>query len=269
MTTSSSWTVRWLRDGWPSGPSSKVRLTMKTFILVAGAWQGAGVWELIVPLLEGRGHRVIALELPAMGKDTKPLAEVTRAGWAAFVAAQASVVDGPVFLVGHSRGGLTITDAAQLAAARIAGLIYIASLPPAPGWPLKKLFGLMASHDGTKLTPRLTEDKLATTVDADQLRSIYYNMTPTEVTERAIASLRPEPLAATMNDPNFDPAQVSNIPRAYIECLHDRSIPIDVQRKMQEILPFAAVETLDSDHSPFYSRPRELAEALDRIAAKL
>lgn len=56
------------------------------------------------------------------------------------------------------------------------------------------------------------------------------------------------------------------VPRAYIECLQDRAIPIDLQRHMVSILPCKNVLTLDTDHSPFYSAPEKLASHLLQLA---
>lgn len=58
------------------------------------------------------------------------------------------------------------------------------------------------------------------------------------------------------------PERWGSILRSYIECSQDRAIPLSSQRKMQEMSPGAARVTLDSDHSPFLSRPAELAAAL-------
>ena len=53
-----------------------------------------------------------------------------------------------------------------------------------------------------------------------------------------------------------------SLPRTYIECTADRTIPITSQRKMQAMSPGAQVVTIDTDHSPYLSRPHDLAEAL-------
>ena len=52
------------------------------------------------------------------------------------------------------------------------------------------------------------------------------------------------------------------MPRAYIECPQDRTITLGAQRRMQAALPCDPVFTLDSDHSPFFSQPEELAQML-------
>jgi pimeloyl-ACP methyl ester carboxylesterase len=51
--------------------------TMKTFILIHGSWHSAWNWHKVAPLLEKRGHKVIAMDLPGMGRDKTPINEVT------------------------------------------------------------------------------------------------------------------------------------------------------------------------------------------------
>lgn len=55
------------------------------------------------------------------------------------------------------------------------------------------------------------------------------------------------------------------VPRAYIECLRDNAVPIALQRAMQADLPCGQVETLDTDHCPFFSAPDLLTGAIDRL----
>jgi pimeloyl-ACP methyl ester carboxylesterase len=56
------------------------------------------------------------------------------------------------------------------------------------------------------------------------------------------------------------------LPRAYIECTDDRILPIGAQRAAHAALPCDPVIAIDSDHSPFFSAPDVLADALDSIA---
>lgn len=74
-------------------------------------------------------------------------------------------------------------------------------------------------------------------------------------------------LVAEPHGPRSEPLRLSperwgNLPRTYVECTEDRTIPLSSQRRMQELSPGAKVVTLQSDHSPFLCRPRELAAAL-------
>ncbi len=89
-------------------------MNARTFVLIAGAWHGAWCWQKVVPLLEAQGHRVRTPELPATGADTTDPAEVTLESWARFVADLVAAEPEPVILVGHSRGGVVISRAAEI-----------------------------------------------------------------------------------------------------------------------------------------------------------
>nr|WP_257215440.1 hypothetical protein [Bacillus pumilus] len=56
------------------------------------------------------------------------------------------------------------------------------------------------------------------------------------------------------------------VPSVYIETTNDRSIPLDLQRRMYATRPFERIYTLDADHFPFYSRKKELVDCLLDIA---
>ncbi len=60
-------------------------------------------------------------------------------------------------------------------------------------------------------------------------------------------------------------SRFGRVPRYYIECTQDQAIPIGLQRSFCEALPCERVVTLETDHSPFYSAPEELVEALKDI----
>jgi len=56
-------------------------------------------------------------------------------------------------------------------------------------------------------------------------------------------------------------------PRAYVIAARDRAIPTALQRRLVADNPDVDAVELDADHSPFLSRPAELADALERFAA--
>ena len=103
---------------------------MATYVLVHGAWHGSWEWEQLTPLLEAEGHRVIAVDLPRTTLEDN--ADAVRAA--------VESAGEPVILLGHSAGGMWITQAAEYVPDRIATLVYCAAfLPgapvtPPPGW---------------------------------------------------------------------------------------------------------------------------------------
>ncbi|HEU4779927.1 MAG TPA: hypothetical protein VFS58_08610, partial [Steroidobacteraceae bacterium] len=80
--------------------------------------------------------------------------------------------------------------------------------------------------------------------------------------ENALARMSPEPLKPLVTKLVVTTQRFCSVPRAYIECLQDRTITLAAQRRMQAALPCDPVHTLDSDHSPFLSHPEELARLL-------
>ena len=235
---------------------------MATFVLVHGAAHGAWCWRKLVPLLEGEGHRVIAPDLPGMGADRTPLSEVTLAGWAEFIAKLSRATGERVILVGHSRGGVVISEAGELAPEDFLGLVYLTAVLMPAG--MRTVDLPVERREGSVVT---SSDGASFRVDPAIARDIFYNHADAEDAAWASTQLCAEPFA-----PNIAPLTVSEdrwgrLPRAYIECLDDRAVPIDVQRAMQERLPCKPVVTMDSDHSPFLTVPRELATHLSKIAA--
>ena len=102
------------------------------FVLVHGAFGGAHVWERVIPGLQAAGHTVEAIDLPGSGEDRTPVAEVTLRRYAERVC-EALAAGPPAVLVGHSMGGMAITQAAALRPDLPTGLIYVAAFLPAEG----------------------------------------------------------------------------------------------------------------------------------------
>ena len=85
-------------------------MSASTVVLVHGAWHGPWCWERVVPLLEHAGLSVKTVDLPSVDADPDPAADLARD--AAAVRAVLDETDGSILLVGHSYGGMVITEAA-------------------------------------------------------------------------------------------------------------------------------------------------------------
>jgi len=237
---------------------------MAAFVLVHGAWHGGWCWERVAPLLEAAGHRVLAPDLLGMGSDPTPLAEVTLARWAAQIAGLVQAQTEPVILVGHSRAGIVISEAAERVPDRIARLVYLTAFLLPDG----------ATMAGASTPERDARRRLfvrpgpgnTSTVAPDYVGPVYYNTTPAEWVERAASRLTPEPMVVFTTPLRISAERFGRVPRAYIECAQDRSISLEMQHSFQAALPCDPVITLETDHSPFYSAPEKLAEALQTIA---
>jgi len=232
------------------------------FILISGAWHGAWCWERVAALLEAKGHRVQAPDLRGMGADRTPLAAVSFQDWATAVARVARASGEPVVLVGHSRGGIVVSQAAELAPEAIHTSVYLAAALVPDGLRMADVFATARTDPAVAAGVRLRADGVSTDLDPALLPTHFYNTTPPELLARAISRLTPEPVFSNAAVMQLSPEKFGRVRRAYVECLQNRCVPIELQRKMQDALPCQHVGVLDTDHSPFYSAPEALAEAL-------
>jgi pimeloyl-ACP methyl ester carboxylesterase len=240
---------------------------MATFLLVHGAWHGAWCWEKIEPLLREAGHKTVAPDLLGMGKDPTPLSEVSVEAWAEQVAELARLQVEPPILVGHSRAGIVVSRAAELAPGAIACLVYLAAFLPTPGVSLAELMRRIPPRPESEGSLQLSEDGSLSSIAPDAVRRIFYNDTPDPLVARAAQLSGPEPMASFTSPARTSWERWGKIPRYYIECTKDRAIAPRLQEIMYSEAPCRRVFSLSSDHSPFYSAPGELAACLLDVAA--
>jgi pimeloyl-ACP methyl ester carboxylesterase len=236
-------------------------MNSRTFVLIAGAWHGAWCWQKVVPLLEAQGHRVRTPDLPATGADMSDPAKVTLERWARFVADLTAAEPEPVILVGHSRGGVVISRAAESLPARIRRLVYLAGyLLPAGGTLAETARGDQESLVPANMIP--AEGGITCNLRESVIRDALFGLCSDTDYESALTRMRPEPLKPLVTPLRITPDRFGRVPRAYIECSQDRTITLGAQRRMQAVLPCDPVLTLDADHSPFFSQPTALAKML-------
>ena len=107
---------------------------MSTFVLVHGAWQSAATWDLLVPLLEDHGHRVVIPVLSGLGSDQDHLSpETSLAQHIQDVSIALSNSPAPVILVGHSYAGMIISGVAESNAPQIQRLVFMDAFIPEDG----------------------------------------------------------------------------------------------------------------------------------------
>ena len=236
----------------------------RTFVLIAGAWHGAWCWQKIVPLLEAQGHRVRTPELPATGADHSDPAAVSLESWARFVADAVGAEPEPVILVGHSRGGVIISRAAEIVPEKMRGLVYLSAyLLPAGGTLAESA---RADHDSL-VPPNMVPAAGGITCNlrGSVVRDALFGLCADADYEYALTRMRPEPLKPLVTPLRVSEQRFGRVPRTYIECSQDRTITLAAQRRMQAALPCDPVLALASDHSPFFSQPAALAEMLGSL----
>lgn len=240
---------------------------MATFIFIHGAWHGGWCWERVVPLLSAQGHRVLAPDLPGMGQDTTPLSEITLDHWVKFVCDLVEKQDEKVILVGHSRGGIVISQAAEYVSQRLQGLIYLTAFLIPNGETLWQALQRYPRSSDRPPDLIFSADQSTSTVTTASIRHTFYNTTSDDWIKRAELQVGPEPMTSFLTPLALTDTRFGQVPRAYIECLQDKAIPLALQRSMVSVLPCKQVTTLDTDHSPFYSAPEAMCLTLREICS--
>jgi pimeloyl-ACP methyl ester carboxylesterase len=228
-----------------------VESTPKSIVLVHGAWHAGWCWERVVPLLERRGFSVRAVDLPSTAADSAPEADLSAD--ALEVRRAIDAIPGEVLVCGHSYGGMVISHSAVGSHPRVAHLAYLCAFMPASGE------SLLSFGDGTP-APWICEEEGGMTIpDRHRAAEIFYNDCEPDVGRRAIERLRPQP-ATTFSGRVASPSW-ERIASTYILCSQDKALPVPMQREVFAPRARRVVE-LESGHSPFLSRPDELAQRL-------
>lgn len=227
---------------------------MTSFVLVHGAWHGAWCWDFVAPELTARGHRAIAVELPCEDPD---------AGAEAYARAiLAELPDDPdTVLVGHSLAGLSVPVAAELAPDRVRRIVLVAPLLPYPGRSLD------ATHhaEPDRLMPGLGAGQIA----ADDGSTVWQP-------QAAIATMYPDAppdratwAAGRLRRQHWRISQETTplrgwprLPVGVIACAQDAVVNPDWVRRAARLRFGTEALVLAGDHSPFLSRPGELADLL-------
>jgi pimeloyl-ACP methyl ester carboxylesterase len=241
---------------------------VSTYVLISGSWFGSWCWEKVVPLLERQGHTVVAPDLLGYGGDTTPLTDVTLRSYAERVCQVLDAQAEPVILVGHSRGGIAITQAAEYRPDKIATLVYLCAFLPRNGESMAQL----AQQDTAALTPphlAFAEDQSSVTFEggAAAVKEVFCQDCADGDVARAAARLIPDALAPWGTPLQTTEERFGRVPRAYIQCLRDRTITPALQRQMYTAVPCQTVVTLDTGHAPFYAAPADLAMHLDVLSS--
>jgi pimeloyl-ACP methyl ester carboxylesterase len=230
------------------------------FVLVHGAYHGAWCWDLLVPELERRGHRAVSIDLPVYDPSAGA------AEYAAVVADAIGSGGGKPVVVGHSMGGLVIPLVAALRPVR--RLVFLAGMLPSQGVSLadqrkaEPIDGLVPPT--TAEFTDLGDDVWA--LGPNTATELFFHDAPPDVAAWAAARLRPQAYRF-MTEPS-PLAAWPKVESDYIVCREDRALNPDWGRRAaRERLGIEAIE-IDGGHSPFLTRPAELAAILDSLISR-
>lgn len=230
-----------------------------TVVLVHGAFADSGSWDGVVKRLKRDGYPVVAAANPLRGL----------AGDAAYVKEIVAGIEGPVVLVGHSYGGLVISDAAT-GSANVKALVYVAAFLPEKG---ESAFDLSAKFPGSTLGDTLNAVPITLpdgskdvdlTIDPARFHDQFAADVPRDVTDLMAVSQRPITNAA-LREGAGEPAWKA-VPSWVLVATQDRNIPPQVQRFMAERARAHTAE-VRSSHAVSVSHPGDVAEIIERAAA--
>ena len=237
------------------------------FVLVHGGFHGAWCWSRTVPELADLGHEAIALDMPGHGE----LVDVESTA-ASRLDTLVTVLQPGDVLVGHSGGGFDITIAADAAPDLVQHVVYLAAALPREGrtYP-EALTQRDGDTDSAQAVDEVTGMLQYLTFDADGAmrwndvrgaRELFYHDCDDATVAWAFDRLTPERVGDTATTPVSVPTfWAANLPRSFIRCEQDHAQPRWLADLVARRLGVATL-TIDASHSPFLSRPRELAELL-------
>jgi pimeloyl-ACP methyl ester carboxylesterase len=169
-------------------------------------------------------------------------------------------------VVGHSSGGMVISEAARRRSERIRALVYLSAFLLPMGKTPRDVMK-MDSESTLQACLEIDLEKGVSVVKAECARSVFYEDCSDEDAQWAISRLQPEPLIRP-GPSTFEAANgesLTRIPRFYIECLRDKALGPRTQRWMYTESPCDAVYSLPTSHSPFLSAPAALSQYLLEI----
>lgn len=222
---------------------------VRNVVLVHGAWADGSSWAKVIPLLEKAGLNAVAVQNPLTSFD-EDVATTKRA-----IALQ----DGPVILVGHSWGGVVITEVG--ADPKVAGLVYVAAFAPEVGVPVGELGKDFPPPPGLAEARPDAEGYLTLT-----RKGVFENFAPD------LPAAQKKLIFATQGATNSAVfgAKVANAawktkPSWYVVATNDRMIQPDLERKFAKAMKAKTIE-LPTSHVPMLSRPADVAKLIIEAA---
>jgi pimeloyl-ACP methyl ester carboxylesterase len=215
-------------------------------LLVPGSWHGAWCYDGVAERLRGEGVDVTAIDLPS-NDGRSGLADD-----AAAVRGALDAIGGPTVVVGHSYGGIAVSEGSAGSPHAVA-LVYLCAFMLASG---QSLLDAM-QH---RLPDWIELDEAAGSHLARRTDEVLYADCAPDVAAAAAERLTRQSAAAIATPQTA--AAWQDLPAAYLVCEEDRAVPPPVQEQLAARA--GTVERAASSHSPFFSKPDVVAELVLR-----
>ena len=225
---------------------------VKNVVLVHGTWADGSSWNKVIPLLEAKGLNVIAVQNPltSLGDD---VAATKRA---------IELMNGPVLLVGHSWGGVVITEAGNHD--KVSGLVYVAAAAPDEGQSFLELVQTAAPTPGND---QIRPDAYGfVSMSARGINEDFAQDLPESERKLMVATQGPQAFSALKE--KITKAAWKNKPSWYVVAANDRMINPDLERKLAKKLNATTLE-LKSSHVAMLAEPEKVAAFILEAAKKV
>lgn len=225
---------------------------IKNVVLVHGAFADGSSWAKVIPLLQAKGLNVIAVQNP-LTSFADDVAAARRA---------IAQMDGPILLVGHSYGGMVISEAGK--DPKVAGLLYVAALVPEEGQNVNDINAAMpltAVGPEFQLSP---EGFLSLSIKGIN-EFFAQDVSPAE--RKVIFATQVTWAASATQEKVYSPAWKTK-PSWYIVAAKDGMINPDLQRFKAKLIKSTSIE-LVSSHVPMVSQPNKVSAFIIGAAEKL
>src|SRR6516162_408541 len=222
---------------------------IKNILLVHGGFVDGSGWQGVYKILAGEGFNVRIVQNPTLS-----LADDVAVTKRAIAAA-----DGPVILVGHSCGGVVVSEAGT--DPKVKGLVYIAAFAPDKGESVSSLIANPAP--GAPVPPILPPQEGFLFLDRSKFAASFAADVQPELAAFMADSQVPwgvEALAGVISNPAW-----RSKPSWYLVATEDKMIPPPAQRLMAQRAESKVVETAGS-HAFYVSKPKIVAELIARAA---
>ena len=223
---------------------------VKNVVLVHGAWADGSSWSKVIPLLEAAGLHVAAVQNP-LTSLADDIAATKR-----IIALQ----DGPVVLVGHSYGGVVITEAGN--DPKVAGLVYVAAFAPAAG---ESVNSVSTPYPPAPLGSEVRPDAqgFLTVTPKGIAEDFAQDLTDAE---RQILGATQGQTAAAVFGATVTTAAWKTRPSWFVIAGNDRAIPPELEKAEAANIKATSI-TLPSIYVAMLAHPKEVAEWIERAAA--
>jgi pimeloyl-ACP methyl ester carboxylesterase len=243
------------QEGTPMSEATPVAGGTPTVVLVHGAFADASGWAGVIGLLQAAGLTVMAPANPLRGVSSD----------AAYIASVVGQISGPVLLVGHSYGGVVITNAAPQAS-NVVGLVYVAAFAPDEGESVQAL----AEHATDSLLgaalrpanyPPVFEGDPGVELYIDQatFHEAFCADLPAETAAIMAVSQRPG-AALGFGEPSGVPGW-KTLPSWAVIATADKTIGVSGLRLMAQRAGAISVE-VDASHVVMISQPQVVADLI-------